>query len=284
MSASVRKSLKKILPHLLKAREDNLNEADTVQRIIKVFEEVLGYDPLTEITRESEIRDKYVDIALKVEGTIRFLVEAKSAGTEMRDRHIEQAQHYAAEANIPWVVLTNGVVWNLYHLSFEQGVEYVRAFSVDLASDPLEKATDHLALLHRQSLTKGGLEEYWQHWVALSPQSIGGAIFTEDTLRLIRREIRRREGIPIDEEDLARAIHEMFSTETRELLGPPRIKRKPKTRPRRAAVGPPAEPAGPSASAPPSPPATNSKSLADKPMQQVGEPVETSDGASGAHG
>jgi len=284
MPANLRKSLKKLLPHLLKAREDNLNEADTVQRIIKVFEEVLGYDPLSEITRESQIRDKYVDIALKVEGTIRLLVEAKSAGTEMRDRHIEQAQHYAAEANIPWVVLTNGVVWNLYHLSFEQGVEYVKAFSVDLAADSLEKATDHLALLHRQALTKGELEKYWQHRAALSPQSIGGAIFTEDTLRLIRREIRRRGGIPVDEEDLARAIHEMFSTETRELLGPLRIKRKAKTRPRRAAEGQPAESAGPPTSAPPAPAATNDESLANKPMQPPGETVGGSGGGSGARG
>lgn len=284
MPANVRKPLRKLLPHLLKAREDNLNEADTVQRIIKVFEEVLGYDPLSEITRESQIRDKYVDIALKVEGKIRLLVEAKSAATEMRDRHIEQAQHYAAEANIPWVVLTNGVVWNLYHLSFEQGVEYVKAFSVDLAADPLEKGADYLALLHRQALTKGELEEFWQHRAALSPQSIGRAIFTEDALRLIRRDIRRREGILIDEEDLARAVHEMFSTETRELLGPPRIKRKAKTRPRAAAEDQSAESAGPPTSGPPSATATNDQPQANKPMQVPGETVGGSGGGSGTRG
>jgi hypothetical protein len=48
-------SAKKYLPHLLKAQDDNLNEADTVQRIVKVFEDVLGYDALSEITREMEI-------------------------------------------------------------------------------------------------------------------------------------------------------------------------------------------------------------------------------------
>lgn len=235
MGVDIRKSLKKFIPHLVKAREDNLNEADTVQRIIKVFEEVLGYDPMGEITRESQIRDKYVDIALKLDGAIRILVEAKSAATELRDRHIEQAQHYAAQANIPWVILTNGLAWNLYHLSFEEGIEYVKAFSVDLIADTLDKAAGHLALLHRQSVMKGELDEYWQHRAALSPQSIGRAIFTEGSLKLIRREIRRREGILIDEEDLARAIHEMFSTEARELLGPPRIRRKTRARARPAA-------------------------------------------------
>jgi len=230
MGVDIKRSLRKFVPHLVKAREDNLNEADTLQRIIKVFEEVLGYDPMGEITRESQVRDKYVDIALKIDGAIRLLVEAKSAGTELRDRHIEQAQHYAAEANVPWVILTNGLVWNLYHLSFEEGIEYVKAFSVDLAADSVEKAEEYLGKLHRQSVVKGELEEYWQHRAALSPESIGRAIFTEGTLKLIRREVRRREGILIDEEDLARAIHEMFSTETRELLGPPKIRRKAKAR------------------------------------------------------
>ena len=230
MAVDIRKPLKNLLPHLLKAREDNLNEADTVQRIIKVFEEVLGYDALGEITSETQIRHKYVDLALKIDGNIRLLVEAKAAGIELRDRHIEQAQHYAAEGNIPWVILTNGVVWTLYHLSFDEGVEYVKAFSVDLASDPLERAAEQLAVLHRQSVAKGDLDDYWQHRAALRPESIGRAIFTEETLKLIRREIRRHENILIDEEDLARAIHDMFSTETRELLGPPKIKHKRKKR------------------------------------------------------
>jgi hypothetical protein len=57
MSTDIRRSLRKFLPHLLKAKEENLNEADTVQRIIKVFEEVLGYDPMTEITCESQVNE-----------------------------------------------------------------------------------------------------------------------------------------------------------------------------------------------------------------------------------
>jgi len=74
MGVDIKRSLRKFVPHLVKAREDNLNEADTLQRIIKVFEEVLGYDPMGEITRESQVRDKYVDIALKIDGAIRLLV------------------------------------------------------------------------------------------------------------------------------------------------------------------------------------------------------------------
>lgn len=230
MSAvDIRKPLKKLLPHLLKAKADNLNEADTVQRIIKVLEEVLGYDAMEDITRETSVKDRFCDVGLKVDGTLRLLVEAKSAGTELRDRHTEQAQNYAAHANIKWVLLTNGVAWNLYHLTFGDGIEPVLAFSVDLSDGVTDKAAELLALLHRQAVKKGELEYYWEHRVALSPASIGRALFTEEALRFIRREIRRREGISIDEEDLGAALHEMFTVQAREQIGPLKIRRKRKT-------------------------------------------------------
>jgi hypothetical protein len=55
-------------------------------------------------------------------------------------------------------------------------------------------------------------------------------LFTEEVLRFIRRSIRKNEGILIDPEDLAKAIHEMLSTEARERIGPVRVRRKRKTR------------------------------------------------------
>ena len=125
-------------------------------------------------------------------------------------------------------MLTNGVAWNLYHLSFEEGIEYERVFAVDLASEPLEKAAELLGLLHRQSIRKGQHEEFWRHRAALSPESIGKALFTEEALRFIRREIRRRQRMLVDEEDLASAIHTMFSPEARERIGPLKIHRKKK--------------------------------------------------------
>jgi len=228
MVIDIRRPLKKFLPYLLKAREDNLNEADTVQRLIKFFEDVLSYDPLTEITCEKQVRDKYVDIAIKIENVIRLLIEVKAAGVTLRDRHIEQAERYASEGNIQWVLLTNGVVWNLYHLTFDEGIDYEKVFSVDLSTEPIEQTADLLSLLHRQAIKKDSLEDYWNKRTALCPESIIKAIFNHDALRLIRRDIRRREGILVDEEELAQAIHDMFSIETRERIGPLKIRRKQK--------------------------------------------------------
>ena len=224
MAVDVRKPLKKFIPHLIAARDQNLNEADIVVRLIKLLEDVLGYDGLSEISREMNVKDKFVDLAVKIDGTIKFLIEAKSAGTDLRDRHIEQAERYAAENNIRWVLLTNGTIWNLYHLTFEEGIEYARAFSVDITTD-LDACAECLGLLHRTNVRKGGLEDFWAHRVALGPASISLALFHENTLRLLRREIRRKEGLGVDEEDLAKAIHDMLSVEAREIIGPLKIRR-----------------------------------------------------------
>jgi len=244
----IRSDLKKMLPHLLKAREDNLNEADTVQRIIKVCENVLGYDGLSEITSETKIKEKYVDLAIKLDGTVRLLVEAKAAAVPLKDKHIEQAQSYAAHANIPWVLLTNGVEWNLYHLSFEEGIEYVTAFSVDLSDDDIGAACDKLQYLHRQSLKKGDLDAFWDEQVALSPEPIAKALFCEASLKLIRRELKKSTGLLADLETLATALHNMFSVETRERIGPMRIRRgkaQRKPKPKEADTEQPATSEGP---------------------------------------
>jgi len=236
VTMDIRKPLKKFLPHLLEAQTNHLNEADTVQRLIKVFEEVLGYDMLTDVSRETQLKNKYVDIALKVDGVTRLLVEAKAAGEKLRDRHIEQAQAYASRNNYRWVLLTNGVVWNLYHLTFEEGIEYDRAFSIDLShAQSVDDAADKLALLHKQAVKKNELEHFWEKSSALNPATIGKTIFSESVIALIRREIRKERGILIDPEDLIVAIHGILSAEARELIGPAKL-RKRRSRPAAPAV------------------------------------------------
>ena len=70
---------------------------------------------------------------MKLQGQVRFLVEAKAMHLALSDRHIEQAGNYASRSGIPWVVLTNGITWRLYHLTFESsGIEHDLCFEVNL--------------------------------------------------------------------------------------------------------------------------------------------------------
>src|SRR4030042_3956574 len=156
MSIDIRRALKRFVPHFLQARTDGLNEADTVLRLCRFFEEVLGYDGLQDISREAQFKNKYIDICLKIDGRVRLLVEVKAADQQLRDRHIEQCQTYASQNNFRWVLLTNGVDWHLYHLTFAEGIKYDRAFMVSLDNkDSLDDAAEKLSILHKQSIRKG---------------------------------------------------------------------------------------------------------------------------------
>jgi hypothetical protein len=229
-TVSVRNAVRKLHPYLLQAREQNMNEADTVRRISKVFEDALGYDPLTEVSREAQSKGKYLDLLMKIDDVPRLIVEVKRAGVKLRDRHIEQSYYYASTSNLPWVLLTNGVEWNLYHLTFEEGIEYEKAFSVDLSRDDINEVGDKLSLLHRDFIKKGGLEEWWEKQIAMQWPSIARALFHDEVLSRIRREIRRDAGVLIDPEDLAERLYQMFSQEVREEIGQPRIRRRRRSR------------------------------------------------------
>ncbi len=164
---------------------------------------------------------------------IRLIVEAKAAGEKLRDRHVEQAELYASENNFHWVVLTNGVVWNLYHLTFDDGIDYEKAFSVDLSDGNFDKNSELLALLHKQAIKKGEHEAFWERAAALSPESVGRFVFDEQVLSLMRREIHRAEGVFLDIEEIAGAIHDLFSNDARERVGLPKIRHRQR-RPQRA--------------------------------------------------
>ena len=104
------------------------------------------------------MKSKYVDLCLKIDGKIRVLVEVKAAKVKLRDRHIEQAENYASHNNYEWVILTNGVDWHLYHLTFDEGIEYESAFSVSLDTDEnIEEAAKKLAIIHKRAVKDGQL-------------------------------------------------------------------------------------------------------------------------------
>jgi len=70
--------LKEFLPTIREAKKAKLNEADTRTRILFFLQQVLGYDPLKEITQEFMVSSRYVDLAVKIRGNIKFFIEVKA--------------------------------------------------------------------------------------------------------------------------------------------------------------------------------------------------------------
>ncbi|MCK4738361.1 MAG: type I restriction enzyme HsdR N-terminal domain-containing protein [Deltaproteobacteria bacterium] len=226
MAVDITKVLKKYIPILRKAREERINEAETSLRISKLFEDVLGYDIFNDISKEHVIKDRCVDYAIKINGSVQFLVEVKQAGMNLRAKHVEQASNYAANSGISWVVLTSGGFWQLYHLTFDEGIQSDLVWSVDLLEDNIKDVAPKIAILHKKNVIKGGLEKFYAKIMTLAPQSILQAIFNEDTLKIIGKHLKKMTGIRVDEQDLVEGIKDMISKETWEDIGEVKIKRK----------------------------------------------------------
>lgn len=219
------------------ARERGANESDTVMYLVKCFEELLGYDSLKgEISKELAIRDRYCDIAIKLDGSVQYLVEAKGANQErLSSKFIEQAENYASRQGIQWVVLTNGIEWQLFHLTFNEGegIQHDLAFSVNLlegVDKDIDGLWDCLGLLHRDSVRKKGLADYWSHKKALSPSAVVKVLFSEAVLGSIRRELNRDAPARLELEDVFKAVRDVLSKEALTEGGDLSIRKKRKRR------------------------------------------------------
>lgn len=228
MLVDIRKDLKKYAPIFQQAADQGMNEADTSFRLGKFFEEVLGYDTFSDISKEYTVKDRFVDYAIKINGKTTFFVEVKQAGMDLREKHIEQAGNYAANAGVEWVILTNGTCWHLYHLTFEDGIQSDLIFSVDVSKEPIDDAATKLSLLHKKSVEKGEHLDYFNKIKTLEPKNIMQCIFHEETLCSIRKQLKKMTGVRVEEEDLVSGIKQMISPDTWERIGDIKVKRQRK--------------------------------------------------------
>src|SRR5947209_2862094 len=120
--------LKRYQPILADAKRRDISESDTVVIVGDMLADVLGYNKYQEITAEFAIRGTYVDLAVRVGTDIRFLVEVKAIGSELKDNHVKQAIDYGANQGIEWAILTNGTTWRIYKILFKQPIEKTLVF------------------------------------------------------------------------------------------------------------------------------------------------------------
>ncbi|MGA9192086.1 MAG: type I restriction enzyme HsdR N-terminal domain-containing protein, partial [Anaerolineales bacterium] len=147
---------------LKRAIDRDINESDTVLIISDMLANVFGYDKYTEITSEFAIRGTYCDLAVKVDGNVKFLIEVKAIGLDLKESHIRQAIGYGAQHGIQWVVLTNGAEWQIYRLVFERPVRDELLCSFNFLDLSMRKKEDQemLYLLCKEGLSKDVIEEY----------------------------------------------------------------------------------------------------------------------------
>lgn len=185
--------IKKYQPILLNAKSRDVGEADTVTIIKDLLSEVFGYDKYSEITSEFSIRGTFCDLAIKLDNKLSNLIEVKAVGIELKDQHVKQAIDYSANEGIDWVVLTNGLKWQVYKLTFSKPIEkeLVVSFAIDEFNIRSTQDIESLCLLCKEGWQRSALGEYHIQKQALSRFFIGALILSESVLDVIRRELKK---------------------------------------------------------------------------------------------
>ncbi len=201
--------IKKFQPLVASAKSRDINESDTVVLLTGILSDVLGYDRYTEITTEKAIKGTYCDLALKLDGKVRVLLEAKAINVELKEAQVKQAVDYAANDGVDWVILTNGVNWKVFKVLFTKPIQNILVCEFDFLNLKHKDESDleKMALLSKEATSREALEDYFSQRQALSRFMLGNLLFEEGVLSQIRKELKQvYPDLKVTKEEIAKIL------------------------------------------------------------------------------
>ncbi|MFH1493766.1 MAG: type I restriction enzyme HsdR N-terminal domain-containing protein [Pseudomonadota bacterium] len=214
----ITQQIKKYQAILSEAKDRDISESDTVVIIGDMLADLFGYKKYIEITTEFAIRGTYVDLAVKVGPDVRFLIEAKAIGVTLKENHVKQAIDYGANHGIEWVVLTNGVIWQVYKIHFRQPVDKSLVFEIDLlqANPRNPQLMECFGNLSREGFAQSSMTAFFQQQLATSKFSLAALLLSPAMLTALKRELRRiSSNIKVEEDHLKTILqNEVLKRET----------------------------------------------------------------------
>lgn len=205
--------LKTVLPKFQKvlgiAKSRDINESDTVSVINDMLSDVFGWEKYSEITSELAIRGTYCDLALRIGDKFEYLIEVKAIGLDLKEMHLRQAIGYGANKGIQWIVLTNGIQWDIYRLRFEQPIQWDVVARINMENVNIKSDSDFekLLLLTKEGVEKNAREELYEKTQCINRYVVSQMILSEPCISLLRRELKKlSEGINVEEEEVKSII------------------------------------------------------------------------------
>ena len=139
------------------------------------------------------------------------MVEIKRVSVDLAPKHLKQVSSYAINAGSEWILLTNSKEWRLYHVTFGQPPVTKLIYNWNIITDDIAVLAERFGLISYKSIKRGGLDEVWQKTNVLRPNNLLQSIFSEDSLGVIRRELRRQTDILLSPEDVVSGIRRLLN-------------------------------------------------------------------------
>ena len=205
--------IKQLLPKRMRAlkalKDRDAVEADTRTFVTDILVDVLGYDKYEELTAEYLVRGEFADIGVRVQGELKFFVEIKRITMPLKEQHLRQVKNYAANEGVEFVVLTNGIVWQVYHISNTTPITETMIVEIDLLEQKPAEKEAKLFPLSRNAITRGVLDSLWRDQMALEPGLLLSTLTDETVVAAVRKAVRAKSGILTDKEKLKVALRDL---------------------------------------------------------------------------
>jgi hypothetical protein len=185
------------------------NEGDARMLVNRMLTDVLGYDEFAELTTEYAVKGEFADYGIRIDRDLVAFVEVKRVATKLGAKHLRQAEMYAVNEGVEWIMLTNGAEWRAYHLSAGLPVEIDLALEVNLVGDEtLAQKSGQLFYLSRESLKRRQIDELWKARRATAPKSLASVLLSLVVTEAVRKELRRETGQKVETAEIARLLRE----------------------------------------------------------------------------
>jgi hypothetical protein len=179
------------------------NEGDTRLLVTDFLCDGLGYDKYEDLTTEYQVKGEFADYGVRIAKQLVAFIEVKRCTTKLGSKHLRQVEMYAVNEGVEWMILTNGQIWQVWHLTSGLPVALDMALEVDLLGDggPAQK-TDALFYLSKEAFKRRLIDDLWRVKAATSAKSLGIAIVSDPVIEQIRKELRRLTGHNIEASQL----------------------------------------------------------------------------------
>lgn len=212
--AAVRAGIQRFTKPLTDLAQRDANEGDTRLLITDFLCEALGFDKYTDLTTEYAVRGEFADYGIRIERDLIAFIEVKRIGTKLNARHLRQVEMYAVNEGVEWVILTNGAVWQVWHITPGLPVSIDLAFEVDLLGpESASKKASEMFFITRDALKRRRIDDLWKARSATSPKAMATLIRSAPVLEAIRKELRRVSGHRVEVNEVAGLLASVIRAE-----------------------------------------------------------------------
>lgn len=203
----IRTAIRRFAKPLADLVERDANEGDTRLLVTDFLCDGLGYDKYEDLTTEYQVKGEFADYGIRIDKQLVAFIEVKRCTQKLGLRHLRQVQMYAVNEGVEWMILTNGQVWQVWHLTGGLPVSVDLATEVDLLSDDsLATKADRMFYLSKDALKRHLLDDLWRVKAATSPRSLALVVTSDVVLEAIRKELRKQTSYNCDVGEIKRAI------------------------------------------------------------------------------